>query len=263
MNGKVTVTNDELSLRHNAFVADLLVHGDQSLAYRNAFDCSGMNEKTISSGASKLVKQPHIATAIANHKQTVVDRAMLSVVEVMQEFVDIVTADVTKLMQWRKHCCRHCHGVDFHYQWRSVDEWCTAVIDTQRRNAKATKAAPQEMPNDAGGYGYNPKKPPHDDCPHCMGDGFGYVWLADTRKLTGKEKKLFAGIKQTPNGVQILTRDQDTALKNLAQIMGLFVDRVQIGGEGGGPVVGMQLPNDPVEASRVYQTFIKQRNANT
>ncbi|WP_192951275.1 hypothetical protein [Pantoea vagans] len=42
------------------------------------------------------------------------------------------------------------------------------------------------------------------------------VYLADTCDITGPSRRLIAGVKKAKFGIEIMMRDQDTALKNLA-----------------------------------------------
>lgn len=79
--------------------------------------------------------------------------------------------------------------------------------------------------------------PPNPDCSKCKGQGVRYVKVADTRKLTGAARKLYAGAKQTKDGVEIKMRDQDAALKNLADYLGMQnKGTTALTGPGGGPV---------------------------
>ena len=71
-------------------------------------------------------------------------------------------------------------------------------------------------------------------CPECGGDGVPFVWFADTRTLTGAARLLYAGVKRTRNGMEILTRNQDDALKNVAAYLGMNKGNLNVGFGGGG-----------------------------
>lgn len=78
---------------------------------------------------------------------------------------------------------------------------------------------------------------------------------ADTRKLKGSAKVLYAGAKQTRNGIEILTRDKDAAVVNLARYLGMMVDK-ELSGPGGGPIPMASLTAEDltvVSACRVAQ----------
>jgi hypothetical protein len=49
-------------------------------------------------------------------------------------------------------------------------------------------------------------------------------------------RKLFAGVKKTKDGLEIKTRDQDAALKNLSAYLGMSLERRELSGPGGRPL---------------------------
>lgn len=59
-------------------------------------------------------------------------------------------------------------------------------------------------------------------CSECRGEGVGRVFVHDTRQLRGRARRLYAGLKQTRDGVQILLRNQDKALELVAAHLGMF-----------------------------------------
>jgi hypothetical protein len=87
-----------------------------------------------------------------------------------------------------------------------------------------------------GGFGFDLNAEPHPACPECGGLGQELIYVADTRKLKGSARRLYAGVKKTKDGLQIITRDQDAALANISRYLGMLVDRKEISGPGGGPV---------------------------
>jgi phage terminase small subunit len=62
------------------------------------------------------------------------------------------------------------------------------------------------------------------------------VFITDSRKLSAKAAKLYAGVKQTKDGIEIKMRDQDAALANISKYLGMLVDRKELSGPGGGPI---------------------------
>lgn len=77
--------------------------------------------------------------------------------------------------------------------------------------------------------------PPNADCKLCKGAGLSFVCVADTSKLTGAARKLYAGAKQTKDGIEIKMRDQDGALRFLAEYLGMG-KKLEVSGPGGGPI---------------------------
>jgi hypothetical protein len=74
-------------------------------------------------------------------------------------------------------------------------------IEYDRALAEAL-AADAPAPELAGGIGFNPNLEPNPNCPECFGRGVESVIVTDTRKLTGKAAKLYAGVQQTNRGNQ-------------------------------------------------------------
>lgn len=77
---------------------------------------------------------------------------------------------------------------------------------------------------------------PNPDCTECHGEGVASVWFADTRKLKGGARLLYAGVKTTRDGMEIKTHDQMRALEYVARHLGMFVDRQQQLDRNGKPV---------------------------
>ena len=79
--------------------------------------------------------------------------------------------------------------------------------------------------------------PPNPACESCGGVGITRTTLTPTSELRGPAKQLYAGAQQTKDGVKILMRDQNEALKNLADYLGMLnKSKGEISGPGGGPL---------------------------
>jgi hypothetical protein len=96
--------------------------------------------------------------------------------------------------------------------------------------------AGKEAPDGMGGFGFDMNADPHPDCPECAGNGQEYLHVADTRKLKGSARRLYAGVQRTKDGLKVLTRDQDAALANISRYLGMLKDRTEISGPNGGPL---------------------------
>lgn len=83
----------------------------------------------------------------------------------------------------------------------------------------------------------DPKVEPRPDCEACHGEGVGHAHVADTRKLTGAARKLYAGVRVTKEGLQVQMRSQDGALGLLFDHLGLAAPkRGELSGPNGGPI---------------------------
>jgi phage terminase small subunit len=196
---------------------------------------AGYSEKTAGSQGHDLLKVPEIAALIEERKEQLAAKAEIDPLWVLRQWKQIATADANELMQLRRVCCRHCHGFGHQYQWTEV-EYMNAV----NKAVDDGKPAPDGM----GGFGYDVNAEPHPSCPECGGLGEELVVSADTRKLKGSARRLYAGVKKTKDGLQILTRDQDAAMLNIARYLGMLVDKRELSGPNGGPIALATLTAD-------------------
>lgn len=147
----------------------------------------------------------------------------------MQEAWDIVKADPRELVEHVVLCCRHCYGNEFAYQWVDDDEFTAAhdaalnEYEKKRRNKRADDPEPVlRLPDDKGGYGYDPRESPHKDCPKCLGNGVGRPVFKDTRRLSRGALALFAGVKETKDGMEIKMHSKLDALEKVFRHLGMY-----------------------------------------
>lgn len=201
---------------------------------------AGYSEASAATQAHDLLRNPKIVKALEERREEVAAATLLDASWVLKQWIDIAAANPNDLIQVRKVCCRFCYGLGHNYQWTN-GEYITAV--------NAALIANKKEPQCVGGFGYDPNKDPNPDCPECGGNGTSEVHLMDTRKLTGPAKRLYAGVRKTKDGVQVLMRDQDAALQNLAKYLGMLVEKTELTGAKGGPLAIASLsPDDLTDA---------------
>lgn len=151
-------------------------------------------------------------------------------VDVLSRLWSVATADPRELVKHKVVNCRFCWGVDHQYQWRDEEEFESAM----QQAIAEEKAIQQDMPEyqatyptDDGGYGFRRTKPPHPECIKCDGEGKGYIHIEDTSTLSESARLLYAGAKQTKEGVEIKMHDQMAALKLVGQHIGMFSDKIK------------------------------------
>jgi hypothetical protein len=162
--------------------------------------------------ASHNLRNPQIIKAIEERKAQIAAAAGIDPAFVLREWLSIATADPRELTQSRRGCCRYCWGIDHKREWME-HEYATALNE-----ALTSMLLP---PAFEGGLGYRPKREPNPECPICEGEGVMRTWLADSRELSPQAARLFAGVKQTKEGIEIKTRDQDAALAKIADYLGM------------------------------------------
>lgn len=189
-----------------------------------AAGCSATN---ASAQGSKWLELPKVQLAIQEKTAQLAAVAELDAAWVLSQWKQIAEADVNELMQLRLKCCHYCWGHGHQYQW-TEGAFTRAVTQAIERRLPP--------PDGMGGFGYDMNMKPNPDCPECGGLGEEFIHFSDTRNLSGSARRLYAGAKQTKEGLQILMRDQDGALNNIAKYLQLLVERREISGPNGTPI---------------------------
>lgn len=198
-----------LTPKQRRFVNEYCVDENATQAYIRA----GYSQEGAGQAAHKLLKSAEIAAAVKDRMEELAVAASVTPEMIVREWYKIAFADPNDLVQIRRTCCRHCHGFGNQYQWTEAEY--SAAVD---KAVDSGKPAPDGM----GGFGFDPNAAPAADCPECGGLGIEDVHVADTRKLRGPAKVLYAGAERTRNGIKINMRDQDAAVANLARYLGMM-----------------------------------------
>lgn len=218
----------KLTAKREKFVQLLFSGQSQTDAYIACYNVrSDISRQRIGVAACGLAKHPDIVARLEELKQAVQKEVVMEAADVVRHLIEIATADPNELTQYRRVNCRHCHGINHAYQWKhrgeftqAMDKWSEAEEEFTRRNPQKRYKVPE--PNDKGGYGFRSNAELNPECPACEGEGIDELHIADTRKLSPAARRLYAGAKRTKNGVEIMMRSQDNALKLLGDRYGLF-----------------------------------------
>lgn len=207
-----------LTARQERFVFEYCKDFVATRAYVRA----GYSEAGAGSGGPKLLENPEVQAAIEEQKEMLAYVATLSPAWVLRQWMDIASANPNDLVSIEVDSCPECYDQDTR----------TALV--------------------AGGLG-DTLKIPNPACAACKGRGIESVRVADTRRLKGAAKRLYAGAVMTRDGVKVLMRDQDAALANLSKYLGMVVDRKEIAvpganGEPLKPVRAEDLTDDQLAA---------------
>ncbi|MCZ5107779.1 terminase small subunit [Proteus mirabilis] len=228
------------------FVNEYLIDLNRTAAYKRAGGkCEG---NTAYASASRMYRNVKVNRAITDALAERERRTEITQDAVLKIWWDIATADVNELTEYRRLCCRHCWGFGFNYQWRDSIEFEDAI--------KKALTANKPPPQDVGGYGYDETLDPNPDCPRCNGAGIGRAYFHDTRDLTGPARRVFAGVKEGKFGVEVITRNQDEALKMVAQHLGMLKNKTELTGADGGPIKTEIANLSPQEASDAYKQIM-------
>lgn len=166
----------------------------------------------------------------------------------------IATADPAELIDLVRVNCRHCWGENFGYQWKE-HEFEAAVAASERPG----KDAPS-FPDYGGGFGFSSIEDPNPECPYCHGQGHEEVRAKDQRDLSEAGRALLKGVKVAKNGLEVMMHDQQAAARLFAELAGYKIDRKELTGANGGPLlppVTTITTSDPNEAARIYADMMK------
>lgn len=177
--------------------------------------------------AYKLLAKPQVVEAIATANAERNARVKAEADDVLREVLAIALADTNEIMQVRRGCCRHCHGTEHRYQHTTQ----RALDKARNLYALTDESLVEEFEH--GGIGFDPKREPEGDCPHCGGEGSAYVHVNDTRHLSPAARSLFAGAKQTKDGIEVKLHDKSKHLELLLRHLGLLNDKLEVKGDLG------------------------------
>lgn len=211
--------------------------------------------------AAQLMADPEVRAAIQAKRDAAAQLTNLSVSMVLQRWLDVATADPSKIVRVRRLNCRYCWGKGHAYQWT---EWEFAELAAQVMDWVPTKAQPKApvLPDAAGGFGFVSNADPNPDCPRCHGEGHTDVFLADMSTLTGPERALLQSVEVTKEGVKVKLQSQQWAWDNLRDYLGMIVQREpgrQPGAPGELPAADVidVLPSDPEQLTLLYTALTK------
>lgn len=215
------------------------------------------NDDAAGVTAVRLLADTRVQAMIAEQMALVSQEATVEAADILREYLALATADASKIMHVRRVNCRYCWGVAHSYQWKAREyaEACDAASKPAKRGEE-----PAPFPDCSGGFGFRNNAEPNPACPECNGEGHEDIFFRDTEGLTGPERKLIAGIKRTKDGLEVKLRDQDGALKILAQYAGLLIERKELTGKDGRPLIPTtppaDLPNDPQQLGALYSQIV-------
>lgn len=195
---------------------------------------AGQRAGYASSAAAKTAfNTPHVQEYLAILCEKRQEESGITQEKVLKRLWDMIEADVNDVVQYRRCCCRFCHGVDHMYQWTDAE--------FERATHEASRLG-WPPPESRGGKGFMRVREPNPECPECQGEGTGEIHAKDTRKLTGGAKMLYAGAKSGRDGLEVKVHDQVKLLEMAMRHLGMFKDKVEMSGEvNTGPVLNLTL----------------------
>lgn len=207
-----------LSEVEHRFLLEYLADLNATQAYLRV--CPGVTVGSARTMAARLLAKVDVQDAIAAAKAKRVERTEITADKALQEVWNIATADPRELVEYRVGCCRYCWGKDHRYQRTAAELARDKAAHEAARRADPKKAAAKF--DVQGGDGYLRARGPNADCPECSGEGEGRTVFHDTRTVSPAAASLFAGVKETKEGLEIKIHSKDAALDKVLRHLGLF-----------------------------------------
>lgn len=202
------------------FVEEYLIDLNGTQAYMRAYPTAKATSARVQ--ACRLLADPNIADAIAAAKAARSKATAITSEEALQHVWGIATADTRELVEYRVGCCRHCWGEGYRYQ-RTAGEFERDEAELAKANEKAVESNKTVLTFDPkGGIGFDKRIQPNQECPECFGEGIGRTVFKDTAKLSPGAAALYAGVKETKDGLQVLTHNKGEALEKVFKHLGLY-----------------------------------------
>lgn len=220
---------------------------------------AGYSVATAGVQASTLLANPKVQALVQERVDEVSKDVKFEAMDVLREWVTLATADASKISKTRKLNCRHCYGVGHEYRWKAY-EYAQACDDAMKAVDAKGNPCPQPPPSCAGGFGFKRLDDPNPECPRCEGDGVEDLVFCDMDSLQPAERKLIAAVERTKDGIKVKMRDQDAALQNIAKYLGLMIEKRELTGKNGAPlvaaVVPVELPADAAALAAIYSQIV-------
>jgi hypothetical protein len=218
-----------LDAQQELFVDYLLADPRMSatLAYARAF---GRRGQAARQAAARLMKDSRIRDRIRMAQAARRVTLKLEGANIVKELAAVISADPRELTEYRRGACRYCYGQGFKFQ-RTPAEYERELEDylNQQKALALAKVADVDTLGlrfpVKGGIGFNPNREPHKECPECHGHGVGYTYAKDSRALSPAAARLYAGVKETKDGLEIKYRNVDKSIELAMRHLGLLDDK--------------------------------------
>lgn len=173
--------------------------------------------------ASRLLASVKVREYLAVRAKAMMDRTEGEQDRLMLTLTGAAFVDANELVSYHRGACRYCYGQKHRYQF-TAGEWDRKLeVHEARREAALAKERADPGPLDIqGGTGYDKRKEPYSDCPECFGEGVGWQVIKDTRHLSPAARALYAGVKDSKEGLQVLAHSQERARETLAKIHRMY-----------------------------------------
>lgn len=190
---------------------------------------AGYSARTAEQQGPRLLGNVGVSAAIAAALEQRSKRTEITADRVLAETWALLTADPRELVELHVDACRYCYGKGHRYQ-RTAGEMERDREAYGQARAIARAGAKRSAFDEKGGIGFDPRRAPAKDCPECHGRGTERARFNDTRTLSSAAASLYAGVRQTRDGLEVKLHPKVDAIEKLFRHLGLY-DRVKPGSD--------------------------------
>ena len=206
---------------------------------------AGYKASAARTTASELLAKSNVQAAIRKEQEAIAKEIRVDTIDVLRGLLAIVEADPNELVEHRRTCCRNCWSFGLGYKRTPGEMRRAREAHDLAQLAAASQDPPQALApfDEQGGDDYDATMDPDPDCDECFGEGVSSVFLKDTRSLSPNARALYAGVKQTKEGVEVKMHSKEKARELIGRHLGMFTDVIEVNDPSG-------LVNRIVEARR-------------
>lgn len=201
-----------MTLMEQLFICEYLVDWNATAAIQRV---PGYTGRWPSQDASEMLRNPRVAAEVQRCREQIIGTVQLTIKMVVKDIVDVLEADPRDLIEIVTQSCRHCHGENHRFH--------RTIIEYEGDLEKL-----QENFQHLGGYGFNPFREPHPDCPNCFGNGEQVERIKDVRTMTKAQAALYLGAERTKHGLKINMRSKDAARAQAALYLGMNKETIKL-----------------------------------
>jgi phage terminase small subunit len=222
----VPAARERVNPLHERFAQAYIAHGVAARAYREVFaSCRTWLPRTVRQRAYELLHEPRVAERIRQLIAEAAEGTTVSARARMVRLQEIVDGDPGELVRVVAECCRWCHGHGHAYQWIDGAEYAQA-LRVAMVASQVRPRAERPLPTDDGGYGFDARREPHEECPRCGGEGHQVVRITPTEALSPSARRLFKSVRQKASGeIEVRLHDQLEALDMLNRMQNVYIER--------------------------------------
>lgn len=232
----------KMTAKQESFAWHYAMGATAAEAYRRAYDCKD-GFAYASRAGFELLQNANVTSMVDAIKADILQKRKDAADALVNQCLAVIAyqpAEITKIVRVP---CRYCHGHGHAYQWRETE---------YLEKLKAAEANGKPLPDIAGGFGYDTRLQPVDDCPNCNGNGLEMDVITPTDELSPQARAGFLGVKRTRNGLEIILADKDKAMERLARLLGLDKTTLNLTHDVAGLAAKLASGVDPNDAARAY-----------